>query len=388
MATTGTDPGRVLDLVRHGLASTRAELSEQLGWSRLTIARRLDQLVGAGLLMAAGSSGSTGGRPPESFQVDPTFGTLLVADIGGSKSRVAVADFAGRLLVSFSRPVDVAAGPAEVLGWIRKQMRRLLAQAGRSPADVVALGIGVPGPVDTRTGRVAHPSIMPGWDGVDVGAALVADYPQAAVVLDRDVNIMALGEYRSSWRDYPNIVVVKFGHGIGCGLVLRGEVYRGAIGVAGDIGHLYRGTGRPCRCGRIGCLEASAAGWAIAGELQAAGRQVATSDDVADLAMSGDELALRLVAEAGTQVGEALADVVCVANPSIVVVGGNLARVGAPLLDPLRSSLRARAPETSIAGLEVLAARLGIDAGITGASLSAQDAACRPGRLEEALRRA
>ncbi|MEU6037278.1 ROK family protein [Actinomadura sp. NPDC047616] len=382
--------GTLLTLIRTGRASTRADLVRLSGFARSTVAQRLDALLEAGLIVPAGDAGSTGGRPPETFAFNRHAGVLLGADIGGSHTRVAVTDLGGHVLAETEADLDVADGPDAVLAWVTEAFARLLARVGREAADVRGVGVGVPGPVDTATGRLVSPPIMPDWDGVSVPERLSRALPPGAadpvpVVVDRDVNIMALGEQKAGGHDHPDMVVVKIGIGIGAGLIVGGEIYRGAQGAAGDLGHLRRGTDEPCRCGNRGCLEATAGGWAIRRRLVERGYDVRTSQDIARLARRGDHETVRLVRQAGRLIGEALADVVGLFNPSHIVVGGNLAEAREPLLAGIREVVYERAQVLASRDLQIVPTTLGHRAGTIGAALLVHERLYDADRISAAL---
>jgi predicted NBD/HSP70 family sugar kinase len=208
----------------------------------------------------------------------------------------------------------------------------------------------------------------------------------AIFAVDRDVNVMAVAESRLGWPEDRDLTVLKVGLGIGCGLVLDGRVYHGARGGAGDFSHRDRGGNEPCRCGRTGCLEAVASGYAIRRALNDAGRTVRTSADIVALVKSGDADAIALVSAAGIEIGAALVDVVGLLNPAAIIVGGNLAEAGDPLLSPLRETLLAQARAFSGTGIVVAPSRLGHKAGVLGASLIAQDALFDADRISRLTR--
>ncbi|GLZ12970.1 sugar kinase [Actinomadura sp. NBRC 104425] len=384
--------GTLLTLIRTGRASTRADLVRLSGFARSTVAQRLDALLEAGLIVPAGDAGSTGGRPPETFAFNRHAGVLLGADIGGSHTRVAVTDLAADVLAETEADLDVADGPDAVLSWVTEAFARLLARVGREISDVRGVGVGVPGPVD-GTGRLVSPPIMPDWDGVSVpervsralfkGAEEMGE--DVPVVVDRDVNIMALGEQKAGGHDHADMVVVKIGIGIGAGLIVGGEIYRGAQGAAGDLGHLRRGTDEPCRCDNRGCLEATAGGWAIRRRLVELGYDVRTSQDIARLARRGDHETVRLVRQAGRLIGEALADVVGLFNPSHIIVGGNLAEAREPLLAGIREVVYERAQVLASRDLQIVPTTLGHRAGTIGAALLVHERLYDADRISAAL---
>ncbi len=374
MAVNGL--GMLLSLVRQNPGVTRSELIEELGWSRVTLERRLNDLVDSGFIVAASQHGSAGGRPPEGFQLDADHGVLLAADIGSSAARFAVTDFLGDPLISVTRPFDTELGPTKALTIVRNQFRSLLSQAGFETDAVLGIGIGLPGPVDFAAGRVVHPPTMPGWHGVEPAVVFETEYPDAPVVVDNNANLLALGEYRKMWRDRSDLILVKIGQGLSSGLILDGHIYRGPGGMAGEFGHLYCSEGTQCRCGRFGCLESVAGGWAVQQQLQSVGNNVQSGEEVVSLAMRGNYLALDLLARAGELIGEALAPAVCLMNPSTLVLAGELAQAGEIIAVPMRAAIKARTPEYLFERLTILPARSGSDAGVNGAAFLAQDAAC------------
>lgn len=374
--------GLLLRLVRTGAACTRADLVRISGLSRPTVAGRVNALIGAGYLITT-TQEPTRGRPPEALAFNAGGGVLLAADVGGTHTRVALTDLAANALAEYEADMDVAVGPDAVLGWVRDTFDQLLARVGRSREDVRGIGVGVPGPVEHTTGRVVSPPIMPGWDRVSVPEQLAAfDVP---VIVDRDVNIIALGEHRSAWGDVDHVVVVKVGLGIGMALITSGDIYRGALGAAGELGHWPRGGDIRCRCGNRGCLEAVAGGWAILERLRNSGREVRTSRDIVNLVRAGDPEAVPMVRDAGHVLGEALADVVALLNPSTLIIAGNLAEVSEPLLAAIRESVYARAQPLATRDLLIAPSRLGWQAGTVGAAMLVQDYLFSPTRVSAEL---
>ena len=231
--------GAILELVRTGRATTRGDLVSLTGLARSTVAQRIDALLANRLLVSGGDSASTGGRPPATLEFNSEAGVVLAGDIGAMHSRVAVTDLAGRVLSQRTEEIPVAEGPERVLSWLEGEFDSLLAEAGQDADRVRGVGVGLPGPVEFATGRPVTPPIMPGWNLYPVGERLAERFGVLALV-DNDVNIMAVGEHWSRWRDKAFLMFVKVGTGIGCGLVAGGHVHRGADGAAGDIGPAIR----------------------------------------------------------------------------------------------------------------------------------------------------
>ena len=163
--------------------------------------------------------------------------------------------------------MDIAEGPERILGLVHD---RFLQAAARRPGGrwvrCRGIGIGIPGPVAFASGQPVNPPIMPGWDGFSIPDWFAERYAGAPVLVDNDVNIMALGEHWAHWRDVEHLLYVKVGTGIGCGIVADRRIHRGAEGAAGDIGHIVVTDHEDvvCRCGNTGCLEAVAGGRALA----------------------------------------------------------------------------------------------------------------------------
>jgi predicted NBD/HSP70 family sugar kinase len=381
-------PGELLSLIRAGTAVTRADLARHTGLARSTVAQRVDALLGSGLVLEAGGTASTGGRPPTALAFNDQSGVVLVADLGATHARVAVTDLAGAPLAEQAGDLDIALGPDDVLTWVSERFAELLKAAAKPVADVRGLGIGVPGPVEFHTGRPVNPPIMPGWDGFDI-PAWFADRYGAPVLVDNDVNIMARGEHWVHWRDTSHLLLVKVGTGIGCGIVADGHIHRGARGAAGDIGHI-RATADDviCRCGNIGCLEAIAGGQALAARLASTGADASNSRDVVRLVRDGDASAMRMVRDAGRTLGEVLAGTVNFFNPAVIVIGGDIAEAHAQLLAGVREGIFSRSLPLATRDLRIVPCRLGDRAGVTGAAITAIEHVLAPAAVDRTLQTA
>lgn len=375
-----TGSGIALSLIRSGRATTRNDLIEVLGWSRITLARRLDELLAASIIVSVGQLDSRGGRPPETFAVNADAGLLLAVDIGGSHTRLAVTDLVSEVLSVDEADIGLSEGPTEIFEWAGQVFDYMLRRMGKGRQDVVGIGVGVPGPVDVSTGRLASPQVYPQWDGVLVREYFNARYDHAVFAVDRDVNVMALAEARLGSRNRQNVVVVKAGIGLGLAFVLEGQVYRGARGGAGDVS-------RPALGGeRLQRLEVVASGAVVRAELNQRGYKVRTSADLVELARGGDETTLALLESTATTIGRTLADVVGLLNPEAVIIGGNLAQSGDPFLFPIKKAIFGGARDFATRDLVVEPSRLGHTAGVTGASLLAQDALFEADRISRMTR--
>lgn len=390
MADNGTanTPGEVLALIREGRAHTRADLVRLTGMSRATVSQRVESLLAGGFVYEAGEAPSTGGRPPQTLAFNREAGVVLVADLDVHHSRLAVADLSGELLGESAGDMDIAEGPERVMRWVLARLEDLLEEVGRTPGEVRGIGVGLPGPVEYSAGRAVSPPIMPGWDGVSVPTLVQPVFP-VPVLVDNDVNIMALGEYWTSWRgQVDDLLFVKVGTGIGSGLVLHGNIYRGQDGAAGDMGHVQVPSAGAaiCRCGNRGCLEAVAGGAALAEELRRLGVEVEDARDVARQALAGDTRAIRMVRAAGRQIGEVLAGVVNLLNPGAILLGGDVAVAAAELVAGVREAVYERSTVLATHGLRVEASQLGDRAGIIGAAVMIIESILLPSAVDEAIR--
>jgi predicted NBD/HSP70 family sugar kinase len=259
-----------------------------------------------------------------------------------------------------------------VLAEVDRLAQEVLARAGMTPADVCAVGIGVPGPVEFSTGRPSHPPIMPGWHDHPIPDAF-GRYG-CPVFADNDVNVMALGEMGVAG-SVEDVLVIKVGTGIGCGIIVDGQVYRGAQGSAGDIGHisvpLPPGRSVVCRCGNENCLEAIAGGGALLRDAQAAGLPVTSTRELVQLAAQGDGPTLELVRDAGRTIGTVLASLVNFFNPHRIVMTGGVAQAGAPLLAGIREAVYGRSLPLAARKLEITVSEAPEMSGRLGAALMA-----------------
>ena len=381
-------PGSMLRLIRNGEAVTRADLARRTGLARSTVAQRVDALLAHQLVYESGGGASTGGRPATRLTFNRDAAVVLAADLGATHSRLAVSDLSGKPLAEESVDVAIADGPGPVLELVHTRLERLLVAAGRAASDVRGIGVGVPGPVDFARGEAVNPPIMPGWDHFSIPEWFAGRY-DAPVLVDNDVNIMALGEHWSHWRDEDYFLCVKAGTGIGCGVVVHGRVHRGAQGAAGDIGHI-RLAGHDdvsCRCGNTGCLEAVAGGAALADRLGRAGIQARGSRDVVALVRAGDGEASRMVRDAGRALGEVLAGCVNFFNPHVIVIGGDLSDAGEQLLAGVREITVQRSLPLATRDLRVVHSRLGDGAGVVGAAIMVIERVLAPAAIDRELQR-
>jgi glucokinase-like ROK family protein len=374
----------VLDEIRFGRSRSRAELVARTGLGRAIVARRVGELIERGLVAEGDVGPSTGGRPPRQLTFQADGGHILVADLGATSIDVAVTTLDGRILGHHDEPARIEAGPDACLDRVDALFDTLLHTTQGLRGRLWGVGIGVPGPVEFESGRPISPPIMPGWDGYPIRERFAARYG-APVWVDNDVNVLALGEWRSGVAaGHANVVVVKIGTGIGAGIISDGHLHRGAQGSAGDVGHIQV-VDDPvvvCRCGNLGCLESLAGGEAIGRFGQAAAeagrsarlrtgldqRGTVTAEDVARAASYGDPVAVEILQVAGRRIGAMLASVVNFFNPSLIVIGGGVANSPDQLLAAIRETIHRRSLPLATRDLLVQRSSLGGLAGVIGAS--------------------
>jgi glucokinase-like ROK family protein len=376
---------RLLRLLRDSGPRSRVELGDVVQLSRSKLAVEVERLVLRGLVETAGLAASRGGRRSSMVRIahDTRF---LGIDVGATSIDVAVTDGELRVLCHVFEPIDVRQGPDHVIG-------RALELVGKLRTDDVApgfvgAGVGVPGPVSFREGIPVSPPIMPGWNHFPVRETFSAELG-CPVLVDNDVNIMALGEkHAGTAKSVDDFLFIKIGTGIGCGIVVDGEVYRGVSGCAGDIGHIRVDDDGPiCSCGNVGCLEAFFGGTALARDALSAARAgrseelarrlagagTLTAVDVADAAAAGDPVAVGMIRDGGHRVGQVLAGLVSFFNPGLVVIGGGVAGIGHALLAEIRGVVYRRSLPLATSNMPIVLSELAGRAGVVGATRLVSD---------------
>lgn len=369
---------RILRLVATGVAGSRSDLVKELGLAPSTVSTKVAALITAGLLAETGDGPSRGGRKPRMLTASGN-GMVLGADVGQHHLRLLAVDLTGAVLHRAEYAFDVAAGPEAGL----TAMAALFAEFGATEPvqgrQVLAIGVGLPGPVDFPAGTVRVPARMPGWKDFPLRSRL-AELVGLPVVVDNDANLIALGELAARDGRVSTLVVVKAGTGIGCGFVTSAEVHRGANGVAGDITHVRVDAGAdiPCGCGNTGCLETVASGAAIVRGLQDRGIDVRDTTDLARLCDDARPEVIAAVRLAGRLLGEVLATVVNFVNPEAVLLAGKLASLEA-YVAAVRGALYERCLPMATQNLEVGVVGYGEDAAARGAAVIALQEALATG---------
>lgn len=363
----------ILDLIRFTPGGiSRVELARQINLTRAAVTGIINDLQNAGLVREVEGS-SAGGRTPIVLEINPRRGFVVGIDMGATHVILLLADFSARLILELEEALDINMGPQPCLEVVDRIMRELLQKAGLGIEQILAIGVGVPGPTVIEAGMVSGPPIMPGWDGYPIREHLQSLW-NCPVSLNNDAELGALGEWSyGAGRGERELVYVKVGTGIGSGLLLDGQIYHGSNGSAGEIGHTtIEEHGPLCVCGNRGCLEALAGGRAVAQRAIDAvhkGQRTILAEvspldgmnwrDVVHAARRGDLVAQHIVAEAGAHLGTAIASMVNLINPSMVVIGGGVSQIGDYLLEPIRRTVQQRSLKVASRSLRITEALLG-----------------------------
>jgi predicted NBD/HSP70 family sugar kinase len=338
---------RIVNLVRTGEATTRPEIGKVTGLGRGVVSQRVDQAIQIGFLGDGEFGASSGGRAPRTLRFRAEQGRIVVCALGALHMRVGVAALDGDILEHAHRPWDIAQGPEKTIDAVMSLVDEVLKQHPEVP--VWGVVVGLPGPVDFASGQPVAPPIMPGWNGFDVRTPFEERF-NAPVWVDNDVNLLALGERARRRDSLADLIYCKIGSGIGAGLLSQGRIHRGANGAAGDIGHVrVSDSDVHCRCGKIGCLEAVAGGWALVRDAEQAIKEGAgsslaakakkgelTLEEITLAAQAGDSLAISLVQKSARVAGETISALVNMFNPGVIVIGGAIASAGEVFLAEVR----------------------------------------------------
>lgn len=380
----------MIDFVRQFGSVTKPDLVDLTEYSRTKVTTCIESLVDKQIIHMNGSGDYTGGRRSKTYSMNGKLGLVAGVDIGATSMDMVISDFSGSILARAGEPANVREGPRLILSRLCELLQTLIDSNDLGDQHLSGIGIGVPGPVDFSLGMLVSPPIMPGWDGYPIVPTIQEQFPYANVIVDNDVNVMALGELaQGAGKGVDNLIYVKIGTGIGAGIICGGRIYRGTNGCAGDIGHICVNKEGPiCSCGNTGCLEAVAAGPAIAerGVKAALDGSSAVllkyyennggrlrSEDIGNAAREGDTCAIEIIRESGQKIGEVLASLVNFYNPSMIVIGGGVSNIGNLLLSSIRQAVLKRSLPLATKDLHIVFSSIGVDAGVAGLTTLAMD---------------
>jgi len=362
---------RMIEALYRHPSSSRSDLARRTRLSRATVSTLVEELVQAGLVeeQEVDDSPRATGRPPVLLSLVPRAAFAVGLDFGHTHIRVALCDLSGEPVIDEWSPAEVDYAPIESLDLAHELVLSALSNAGIAADRLLGVGMGLAAPIDKRTGELVADGILPGWRGIRPGAEMEARL-RLPVALENDANMGALGEKAfGAGRGFEDLIYLRLSAGIGAGLILSGQPYRGFGGVAGEVGHILSDPHGPiCRCGNRGCLEAVASPVAVASLLeQSVGRPISVNELLA-LVAEGHRGARRAVADAGESVGRTVASLVNTLNPERVIVGGELAQARSVLLDPIAAEIERHAVAPAAAGVQVIPGLLGERAEVLGAA--------------------
>ena len=362
---------RIVSAVQQRGSLTQVELAGVTGLSAATISNIVKELAGAGVLNTSPTSRS--GRRALEVTLARNLGLVAGVHFGERSLRVAVADVAHRVVAEQRLPLPPEHRADSGLDRVAFLVEEMVDSLGATLGEVLAMGVGVPSPVDVQTGQLSSVGMMRGWDGIDVPDVLGRRLG-VPVTVDNDANLGALAEVRLGVaRGLQDVAYLRISHGVGMGLVLGGRVFQGRSGGAGEVGHIrVVEDGQACRCGNRGCLETEVSSLQLLRRLQESHGHL-TLRDVVAMAQDGDATCREVIADAGRLLGTAVATLCTLIDPEMVVVGGELAHAGDILLDPLRDVVDERVLPSTAGPVAIEASALGDQAEVRGALVLALD---------------
>lgn len=319
---------QILQAVSHKTARTRADLARSLKVAPSTISARVQELLDMGELTETGVAASQGGRPATVLSAARESTRFLVISLGSVHVRLGIVDGAGVIETVEEHPINVESGPEATLTSLLPLIEKITT-LGPTTHSIQAACIAIPGPVDSPTQSVTHPSRLPGWHNFEV-ASWLREHLGIPVLVENDANLMALGEHIQH-PELSSTITVKAGTGIGAGMIIDNHCYRGATGMGGDLSHarLPGAPDIPCACGNTGCLEAIASGQALVNQMRTQGYTITGVSDIVAMAMDAEPTATLAVREAGRTLGLMLCPIVEFMNPQAIFLGGQLSSLEA-----------------------------------------------------------
>ncbi|WP_043444136.1 ROK family transcriptional regulator [Arthrobacter sp. L77] len=329
---------RVIAALMSGGPRTQAELARQTGLSTATVSNIVKSMAVTGIVSTVPTTSS--GRRALSVVLNDNGQVAAGIDIGRRHLRVVLASPNYRVLQEASVPLPLGHSAQDGLAAAAGLLDTLLEDGGISRGALLGAGIGIPGPIDRRSGTVVQGAILPEWVGINIHETF-SERLGVPVLIDNDANLGALAQV--TWGPHSavdNLMFIKVGSGIGSGLVLNGALFYGNVGITGELGHTtINEHGLICRCGNRGCLETVASTSTMIELLSRGGSEPVDTRRIIDRALTGDTATLRVIDDAGVAIGRALAHMANLINPETIVVGGPLTDLGEILLGPIRRGL-------------------------------------------------
>ena len=365
---------RIVEAIRNlGGAATRREITVATGMPRTVISEVLTELHRRKVVTDGAVVASSGGRPPRKVRLNEQVGHLASIFVGGFRTRVALGHLDATILSESHFDMDVSVGPTKILDKAIAQIRRLQKQAPEA-GELLSVTVGLPAPIEAKTGDIVAAPLMGSWEGFDTKKYVKSKLGVTPLV-ENDVNLIAIGEHHWSFPASEVLLAIKIGTGFGSGIVIGSRLMRGATGIAGDIGHMPTTTPStaPCRCGRVGCAEATGGGWAM---VQAYNSSLATNEtpiesivDFVALCREKNSRALSIARRGAVALGAAIADAVSLINPDTVVITGATRNAGDFVLATIREMVYKRAAPLATRDLVLTGSSFDHQTGVGGGLL-------------------
>jgi len=376
---------RIMDVIQRYGPIARTDIAQITGLSTSAVSQLVKQLIQKGFLCEDGFNASRGGRRPVLLKMVPDILHIVGVDIGASKLRVVITDFEAKVIKSIVLPTYPEEGKDKTIRKIMDITRKLVRESGISWDSIKGIGIGISGVVDHQKGVCLFWPNVEGWENVPLKKIMEKEF-EVPVLVDDSARTMALAEH---WcgiaKGVDDFIFVNVGIGIGAAIFFHGQLYRGASGTAGELGHTtVEENGPRCSCGNYGCLESLASGPAIARRAREALEEGVislidklsrgdpsriTPELIVEAAKRGDKLAFNLMEKTGEYLGIAIANALNFFNPELVIIGAGVSRAGDLILDPIKRTVKARALETASSKAKIVISKMGDESGALGAAV-------------------
>lgn len=372
----------ILKMIWDANEISRADLARNTGMSPSTVSAIVAELQEAGLVRFVRAGASTGGRRPQLVAFCDDAYVLIGIEVGAKHVTVVAMDMHGRALADETVQCFTRDTPAETLETMMRVTDEVLARPNIRTRTLVGVGAAMPSPVLPGGGGRLSPMVMPAWQGVDVCEVLQERYDVPAFA-ENDANAGAIAEqWWGAGREGADLTYVKLGTGVGAGHIIHGRLHRGAGGTAGEIGHVFISSdGTDCSFSNRGSLTTRVGTPALLARAKESGVRVAGEElsvlSIIAAARAGEANAVRLIETVAGELAIAVANLLNLLNPSIVVIGGDLAQAGDLLIDPLRTAVKGRALFTSIANTRIVGTTLSFRATAVGAATMVLEAALK-----------
>ncbi|MCP4426633.1 MAG: ROK family protein [Chloroflexi bacterium] len=383
-------------MIRRKGAISRAAIARETQLSATTVSALTTILLKSGFIHESGPGQSSGGRRPILLRFNYQFRHVLGVDIGATHITAVVMDLQGSVVTRNYCKFNVIDDPDGAIQTIVQLVHQSLHNAHLTSDRILGMCITIPTPLEGKNLDQITTVYMPAWKNRDI-LAEISQHFDLPIYIDNDANAGAIAEkWWGIGRSYANMAYIKLGLGVGSGLILNNEIFRGNGGTAGEIGHTtIDPTGPTCRCGNQGCLESFVSTRAIIDEVTHRRKKnqphwsssgAATIEEIISAALTGDPLSRSVIQTVGSYLGIATANLVNLFNPGLIVLGGELAAVGDLLVNEVRVVVQNRAMPKAAREVAITTSKLGEDAIVMGAATHAMRHAFQPGKLTQTLK--